>query len=61
MTQAPAKTREQEDAGQCRAAEAMGIVYVPQLREDRPNAAEPICWSTVMPCWRLEPMMVTVW
>ena len=43
MTQAPAKTWEQEDAGQRQAAEAMGIVYVPQRRENRPEPAEPIC------------------
>jgi len=43
MTQAPAKTWEQEDAGQRRAAEAIGIVYVPQRRKDRPEPAEPIC------------------
>jgi len=44
MTQAPAKTREQEDAGQHQAAEAMGVVYVPQPREDRPEPIEPTCW-----------------
>ena len=43
MTAAPAMTREQEDAGQRRSAEGLGIVYVPQAREDRPEPAEPIC------------------
>jgi hypothetical protein len=44
MTQVPAKTREQEDAGQRRAAESLGIVYVPMAREDRPKPTEPTCW-----------------
>ena len=44
MTAAPAMTREQEDAGQRRSAEGLGIVFVPQAREDRPEPAEPICW-----------------
>jgi hypothetical protein len=43
MTQAPAKTREQEEAAQRRSAEGLGIVYVPQPREDRPEPIEPIC------------------
>ena len=43
MNAAPVKTREQEDAGQRRSAEGLGIVYVPQAREDRSEPAEPIC------------------
>jgi hypothetical protein len=43
MNAAPVKTREQEEAGQRRSAEGLGIVYVPQAREDRPEIAEPIC------------------
>jgi hypothetical protein len=44
MKAAPVKTREQEDAGQRRSAEGLGIVYVPQPREDRPEPIEPTCW-----------------
>lgn len=44
MTVVPTMTREQEDAGQRRSAEGLGIVYVPQPREDRPEPTEPICW-----------------
>jgi hypothetical protein len=43
MTQAPAKTWEQEEIAQRRSAEGLGIVYVPQIRKDRPEPAEPIC------------------
>jgi len=43
MNAAPVKTREQEDADQRRSAEGLGIVYVPQVREDRPEPTEPVC------------------
>jgi hypothetical protein len=63
MIAAPAMTREQEDAGQRRSAEGLGIVYVPQRRKDRPEPAEPICriWPENMDAFLLWCQVQTQW
>ena len=63
MNAAPVKTREQEDAGQRRSAEGLGIVYVPQVREERPEIAEPICliWPENLDAFELWCEVWTQW